>query len=61
MRSDTGRYIAAANLPNPNNMLGVKLRLLRGFDEITDMLREGRRLRLDGELLIELLDSIGVD
>jgi hypothetical protein len=48
-------------LTEPEQYAGVKLRLLRGFDEITDMLREGRRLRLDGELLIELLDSIGVD
>ena len=49
------------DLTEPEQYAGVKLRLLQGFDEIADMLRDGRRLRLDGELLIELLDSIGVD
>jgi hypothetical protein len=48
-------------LTEPEQYAGVKLRLLQGFDEIPDMLGEGRRLRLDGELLTELLDSIGVD
>jgi hypothetical protein len=48
-------------LTDPEQYAGVKLRLLQGFDEIDDMLRNGRRLRLDGELLTELLDSIGVD
>ncbi len=48
-------------LTEPERYAGVKLRLLQGFDEIPDMLQNGRRLRLDGDLLTELLDSIGVD
>lgn len=48
-------------LTEPEQYAGVKLRLLQGFDEIPDMLRDGRRLTLPGELLTELLDSIGVD
>jgi hypothetical protein len=48
-------------LTEPEQYAGVKLRLLQAFDDIPDMLVEGRRLRLDGEALVELLDSIGVD
>ncbi len=48
-------------LTEPEQYAGVKLRLLQAFDEIADMLGEGRRLRLEGEVLLELLDSIGVD
>jgi len=48
-------------LTEPERYAGVKLRLLQGLDEVPDMLREGRRLSLNGELLTELLDSIGVD
>jgi hypothetical protein len=48
-------------LTEPEQYAGVKLRLLQGFDEIPDMPGEGRRLRLDADLLIDLLDSIGVD
>ncbi len=49
------------DLTEPEQYAGVKLRLLHAFDEIADMLRDGRRLRLAGEALVELLDSIGVD
>jgi hypothetical protein len=48
-------------LTEPEQYAGVKLRLLQGFDEIADLLRDGRRLRLDGELLTKLLESISVD
>jgi hypothetical protein len=34
---------------------------MQAFDEIPDMLHDGRRLRLDAELLLVLLESIGVD
>lgn len=40
---------------------GVKLRLMQAFDEIPDMRNQGRRLRLDGEVLLALLQSIGVE
>jgi len=39
----------------------VKLRLMQAFDEIPNMLHDGRRLRLDADRLLALLESIGVD
>jgi hypothetical protein len=39
----------------------VKLRLMQAFDEISDMLNHGRRLRLEVNELPALLDSIGVE
>lgn len=48
-------------LTPPEQYAGVKMRLLQALDDVQDMLSEGRRLRLDGEMLVELLDSIGVD
>jgi hypothetical protein len=49
------------NLTEPERYAAAKLRLMQAFDEIADMLNEGRRLRLDAERLLALLDSIGVD
>lgn len=49
------------DLTEPEQYAGVKLRLLQAFDEIFDLRGEGRRLRLEGEALVDLLDSIGVD
>lgn len=49
------------DLSEPEQYAAAKLCLLQGFDEIADMLREGRRLRLDAELLATLLESIGVE
>ena len=49
------------DLSEPERYAAVKLRLMQGFDEIVDMLHEGRRLRLDAELLFSLLESIGVE
>ena len=48
-------------LSEPEQYAAVKLRLMQAFDEIPDMLHEGRRLRLDAELLPLLLNSIGVE
>jgi hypothetical protein len=48
-------------LSEPEQYAAVKLRLMHAFDEVANMLREGRRLRLDAEMLLSLLDSIGVD
>ena len=48
-------------LSEPEQYAGVKLRLMRAFDEIPDMRNEGRRLRLEGDALLELLESIGVE
>jgi hypothetical protein len=49
------------NLSGPEQYAAAKLRLMQAFDEIPDMLHDGRRLRLDAELLLVLLESIGVD
>lgn len=48
-------------LTDPEQYAAAKLRLLQGFDEIADMLHRGRRLRIDAELLRNLLSSLGVD
>ncbi len=48
-------------LSEPEQYAAVKLRLMQAFDEVPDMLHEGRRLRLDAELLPALLESIRVE
>jgi len=49
------------SLSEPEQYAAVKLRLMQAFDEIPNMLTDGRRLRLDAETLMALLESIGVD
>jgi hypothetical protein len=49
------------SLSEPEQYAGVKLRLMQAFDEIPDMRNHGRRLRLETETLITLLESIGVE
>lgn len=39
----------------------VKMRLFRAFDELENVQGEGRRLRIDGQLLEDALASLGVD
>jgi hypothetical protein len=39
----------------------VKMRLFRAFDEVEDVKAEGRRLRIDAELLEEALANLGVE
>ncbi|MGA9567208.1 MAG: hypothetical protein WBS19_16915 [Candidatus Korobacteraceae bacterium] len=48
-------------LSEPEQYAAAKLRLLQGFDEIADMLHQGRRLTVDAESLVSLLQSIGID
>ena len=48
-------------LSEPEQYAAVKLRLMQAFDEIPNMLQDGRRLRLDAEMLMALLESIGVE
>ena len=48
-------------LSEPEQYAGVKLRLMQAFDEIPDMRNHGRRLRLEAESLLVLLESIGVE
>ncbi len=38
----------------------VKMRLFRAFDELRDVKAEGRRLRIDSQLLEDALASLGV-
>jgi hypothetical protein len=54
---------AHGRLPTePEQYAAAKLRLLRGFDEIDDMLAAGRRLTLEAAAeLGELLSSLGVE
>ena len=46
---------------DPEQYAAAKMRLLRGFDEITDMLNAGRRLDLDAAEMGELLGELGVE
>lgn len=48
-------------LSEPEQYAAVKLRLMQAFDEIIDMLHEGRRLTLEAEELPALLESVGID
>jgi hypothetical protein len=48
-------------LSEPEQYAAIKLRLMQAFDEIADMLREGRRLTLEAEALPALLESVGID
>lgn len=51
----------ARTLSDPEQYAAAKLRLLQGFDEIPNMLQDGRRLVLDANTMASLLRSIGVD
>jgi len=48
-------------LSDPETYAAAKMRLLQGFDQIKDMLHEGRRLTLDARGIGELLGEIGVE
>lgn len=48
-------------LTEPERYAAVKLRLMQGFDEISDMLQSGRRLRVEAVAICDLLASIGID
>ena len=39
----------------------AKMRLLRGFDEIENMLEQGRRLVIDAPAMEEMLGTLGVE
>lgn len=38
----------------------AKMRLLRAFDEVERMIEHGRRLVIDGENIVELLEPLGI-
>jgi hypothetical protein len=48
-------------LSEPEQYAAIKMRLLQALDEITDMLRDGRRLTLDTESMSALLQSVGIE
>jgi hypothetical protein len=54
--ADRGRALS-----NPEQYAAAKLRLRQGFDETANMLQEGRRLVIESESLMALLQSVGID
>lgn len=48
------------SLTDAEQYAAVKMRLFRGFDEIENMMAEGRELRLDAASLDQLLGGLGV-
>ena len=62
--SAAGDWAASHGRPltEPEQYAAAKLRLLRGFDEIDDMLASGRRLTLDAAAEMgELLAGLGIE
>lgn len=49
------------SLSDPEQYAAAKLRLLQSFDEIPNMLQDGRRLIMDSASLTTLLESVGID
>lgn len=49
------------SLSDAEQYAAVKMRLLRGFDEIADMLRDGRSLNLDTDATEEFLSDLGIE
>jgi len=58
---DTFAAERGRTLSEPEQFAAVKLRLQQGFDEITNMLQDGRRLVVDADSLAALLASVGID
>ena len=48
------------SLTEAEQYAAVKMRLFRAFDEVENMMADGRSLRLDGASLEELLAGLGV-
>lgn len=48
-------------LTDPEQFAAVKLRLQQAFDEVSNMVQDGRRLLLDAGTLTALLASVGID
>jgi len=49
------------SLTEAEQYAAVKMRLMRAFDEIENMLADGRQLTVDVESLEQLLTTLGVD
>jgi len=54
-----GAHTARA-LTDAEQYAAVKMRLFRAFDEIPDMMAQGRELRLDATAVDDLLGLLGV-
>ena len=48
-------------LTDAEQYAAAKMRLLRGFDEVENMIEHGRRLLVDSAVLDELLTPLGVE
>ena len=62
-RSALDAWAAAHGRPltEPEQYAAAKMRLFQGFDEIPDMREQGRRLALEGEAILPLLEQLGVE
>lgn len=49
------------SLGDSEQYAAVKLRLMQAFDEVPDMMNNGRRLVISGANIVALLESIGVE
>jgi len=49
------------SLNDAEQYAAVKLRLFRAFDELENVVADGRRLRIDSPLLEEALSTLGVE
>ena len=49
------------SLSEPEQYAAAKMRLFQAFDELDDVLQEGRRLVVDEENVLELLSSLGLE
>ena len=56
-----GKEARGRALTEPECYAAAKLRLMQAFDEISDMLESGRRLRIEASEICNLLNSIGID
>lgn len=50
----------ARSLTDAEEYAAVKMRLFRAFDEVEDMMTQGRKLQLDAAATEELLQTLGV-
>ena len=57
----TWSQVHGRGLNDAEQYAAVKLRLFRAFDEIEDVKGQGRRLRLDSDLLEQVLGSLGIE
>ena len=49
------------SLNDAEQYAAIKMRLFRAFDDLEDVKADGRRLRIDSQLLEEALASLGVE